>query len=136
MDRRSQLALLALVVAQAAHSIEEFAFALYAVFPPARLASSLVSTDLATGFAVLNTLIVLFGVWCYVVPVRSGWPSARALAWLWVAIELVNGVGHPVMALRAGGYFPGAGTAPLLLALATILAALLLRTRASRVASA
>ena len=49
MDRRCQLAFLALVMAQAAHSIEEYAFALYDVLPVARFASSLVSTDPATG---------------------------------------------------------------------------------------
>ena len=135
MDRRCQIVFLALIGAQAAHSIEEYTFALYDVLPPARFVSSLVSTDLATGFAVLNALIVAFGVWCYLVPVRSGWPSARALAWIWVTIELVNGVGHPAMALRAGGYFPGAGTAPFLLVLAIVLGVLLLRTRTPRVAS-
>ncbi len=135
MDRRSQIAFLALIIAQAAHSIEEYTFALYEVLPVAGFASSLVSTDLATGFAILNSLLVAFGVWCYVVPVRSGQSSARVLAWLWVAIELGNGVGHPALALRAGGYFPGVGTAPFLLILAIVLAALLLRTRPPRLAS-
>ncbi len=131
MDSRSQTAFLALVLAQAAHSIEEYSFALYEVFPVARFASSLVSSDLATGFAVLNSLFVVFGLWCYGVPVRLGWSSARPLGWLWVAIELGNAVGHTALALRAGGYFPGVGTAPFLLVLAIVLAVLLLRSRTS-----
>jgi len=136
MDRRSQIAFLALVAAQAAHSIEEHTFALYEVFPVARFASTLFSSDLAVGFAVLNSLLVAFGVWCYVVPVRLGWRSARVLAWVWVAIEFGNGVAHPALALRAGGYFPGVATAPLLLVLAIVLAALLSRTRAPKSAAA
>ena len=125
MDYPSQIAFLVLVVAQAAHSLEEYTFALYDVFPPARLASSLVSADLATGFAVLNSAFVIFGIWCYAIPVRAGWSSARTLAWVWIVISLLNGVGHPVMALRAGGYFPGVGTAPVLFVVATVLAVLL-----------
>ena len=62
MDSRTRLAFLTLVLAQASHSIEEYAFALYDVFPPARFASGLVSSDLATGFAILNGAFVVFGV--------------------------------------------------------------------------
>ena len=127
MNYRTQIAFLVLVVVQAAHSLEEYTFELYEVFPPARFASGLVSSDLATGFAVLNTLIVIFGIWCYAIPVRSGWPSARPLAWLWVTVSLVNGIGHPFMALLAGGYFPGVATAPFLFVVATVLAARLRR---------
>jgi hypothetical protein len=129
MDSRARLAFLALVTVQAGHSIEEFAFRLYEVFPVARAASGLVGGDRAIGFAVLNAAFVAFGLWCYLVPIRSGRASARGWAWLWVAVELGNGIGHPLLALRAGGYFPGVGTAPLLLALALYLAARLLRTR-------
>ena len=132
MNSRTQKAFLALIVAQAAHSVEEYSFALYEVFPPARFVSSLLSSDLGTGFAVVNGLIVAFGAWCYLYPVRSRWTSARVLAWLWVAIELANGAGHLVLALQARGYFPGAVTAPILLLLAIGLAAQLLRDRGSR----
>jgi hypothetical protein len=132
MDRHSQLAFLALVAAQAAHSLEEYAFALYDVFPVARFASGLISSNLAAGFAALNITLVAFGVWCYVVPIRSAWPSARTLAWLWVLVALGNGVGHPALALRTGGYFPGVATAPILLVLASYLGARLLRTRSTR----
>ena len=60
---------LMLIMVQALHSLEEHAFRLYDVFPPATFVSSL--------------------LW----PVRRGWPSAVPLAWLWVGIELLNGVG-------------------------------------------
>jgi hypothetical protein len=125
MSSRSQLVFLLLVLVQAMHSIEEYTQGLYEVFAPARFASSLVSDDLATGFVVLNSALVAFGLWCYVVPVRSAWPSARAWAWFWVFLELGNGIAHPAIAWSRGGYFPGVVTAPLLLGLAVWLAVLL-----------
>ena len=56
------------------------------------------------------------------------------LAWAWVIIELVNGIGHPLWTLRQGGYTPGVGTAPILLVLALYLATQL-RAQAHHVAS-
>ena len=40
-----------LILAQAAHSTEEYVFRLFDVFAPARFVSSLVSDNLAVGFA-------------------------------------------------------------------------------------
>jgi uncharacterized membrane protein len=47
-----------------------------------------------------------------------------ALAFLrvWIGLELINGIGHPLWTLRQGGYTPGAVTAPVLLLLAVYLA--------------
>ena len=132
MDPRSVNAFLALGLVQAAHSIEEYAAGLYEVFAPARLVSGLVSDDLATGFLVLNAAFVCFGLWCWAVPVRSGWASARLWMWLWIAIEIGNGVTHSGIALLRGGYFPGVITAPVLLVLALRLAFLLTRRPVSR----
>lgn len=98
--------------------MEEYAGRLYEVFTPARFVSGLVSSDLAFGFAVVNTALVAFGFWCWAVPVRSGWRAARGLAWFWALLELGNGLGHLALALACGGYFPGAVTAPILLVLA------------------
>ena len=119
---------LALVLAQAAHSIEEFAGRLWDVFPPARFVSGLVSSNLEAGFLVLNSVLVGFGFWCYFWPIRQGWPVARALMWGWAALEVVNGVGHPLWALRIGGYVPGLLTAPVLLVLGLGLAGRLWRS--------
>ena len=124
MEHRSQLVFLFLILAQGAHSIEEYATKLYEVFAPARFVSSLVSSDLALGFLVVNAALVTFGLWCWAVPVRSGWHAARGLVWLWTILELGNGIGHSVLALSRGGYFPGLLTAPLLLLLAAWLAVL------------
>jgi hypothetical protein len=127
MDRRSRLAFGLLVLAQAAHSVEEYVTRLWEFFAPARFVSGLVSDDLALGFVVVNASLVGFGLWCWAVPVRSGWRAARGLAWFWALLELGNCIGHAILALSSGGYFPGAATAPLLLVLSVWLAALLVR---------
>ena len=87
------------------------------------------SSDLATGFAILNSAFVAFGLWCYLVPIRSGWASGQSWAWLWVFVEVGNGLGHPALAWRAGGHFLGIATAPVLFILALYLGARLSRTR-------
>jgi hypothetical protein len=119
---RVQRAFAGLVLAQAAHSIEEYTFRLYNSFPPARFVSGLVSTDRQIGFLAINLALVAFGVWCLAGPVRRRAPSALPLMWTWVAIGIVNGVGHPIWSIVNGGYTPGVATAPLLLVLAIALA--------------
>ena len=81
---RLQLTFGALVLAQSAHSVEEYVGRLW--------------------------------------PVRREWPVAAYLAWIWVAMQVINGVGHPLWSLREGGYTPGVATAPVLLILALYLA--------------
>ena len=125
MKLRSRRLFLILIVAQAAHSVEEYVFRLYEVLAPARIISGFVSSDLALGFAAVNTALILFGMWCYVARVRRGGRSARHWAWFWVILEAGNGTGHILLAAAGGGYFPGAATAPLLLACAVWLAATL-----------
>jgi hypothetical protein len=113
---------LLLVTVQALHSIEEYRGWLYDVFPPARLVSGLISADRERGFLIANIAFVGFGLWCYLWPIRHRWRSASALMWLWVVVEMVNGVGHPAWSLVQGGYTPGVATAPFLLVLALVLA--------------
>jgi hypothetical protein len=111
---------IALIVLQAAHSIEEYVGGLYDSFPPARFVSGLISNDLERGFLIANLVVVTFGAWCALWPVRRGWPSASRFAWLWVGIETINGIAHPLWSLALGGYTPGVATAPLLLVLAVV----------------
>lgn len=122
METRSKFAFLLLILAQAAHSVEEYAFRLYDVFVPARFVSGLVSNDLARGFVIFNTMLVLFGLWCYLARVRKGHRSAKGWVWVWILIESGNGIGHTVMALARSAYFPGVITAPVLLVLSIYLA--------------
>ena len=122
MMTRFQAAFGALVLVQAAHSVEEYVGRLWESFPPARFLTGLISQDLERGFLVINFSLVGFGLWCWIWPVRRGWPSAVYLAWFWVAVQLINGIGHPLWTLRQGGYTSGVATAPLLLILAIYLA--------------
>jgi hypothetical protein len=122
------VAFAALVVAQAAHSVEEYVGRLWESFPPAMWLTGAISSDRELAFIILNSALVAFGIWCVAWPVRQGWPSARALVWFWVVIETINGVGHPLWSLRQGGYTPGVLTAPILLVLAVYLAAQLRAT--------
>jgi hypothetical protein len=128
MDSRSRVAFGLLILVQAAHSVEEYVFRLFDVFAPARFVSGLFSSDAARGFALANAAIVSFGAWCYLARVRTAHPSQRAYAWFWTGLELANGGGHIVLAALSGGYFPGVGTAPLLVAAASFLAVRLVRT--------
>jgi hypothetical protein len=125
MNRRAKYAFLALILVQAAHSIEEYTHRLWEVLAPARFLSGLFSSDLASGFIIVNLAIVAFGLWCYLLRIRPDHPSARGFVVFWILIEGVNGVGHAAMALAAGGYTPGLATAPLLLALAVYLSIIL-----------
>jgi hypothetical protein len=113
---------LALIAVQAVHSVEEYLGRLYEVFPPARFVSGLVSQDPRRGFIILNVMLVLFGVWCFLWPIRRRWASAVGLAWLWTVVEVANGVVHPAWSVIQGRYTPGVATAPLLLMLALLLA--------------
>ena len=128
MKARSQNLFLGLILSQAAHSIEEYCFHLYDVLAPARFISSMVSSNLALGFAIVNIVIVLFGVWCYLARVRRRHPSGRSWAWFWTVLEAANGAGHLILAANRGGYFPGAATAPLLLGFSVSLGVTLSQT--------
>lgn len=122
----------ALVVAQAAHSVEEYLGRLWESFPPATFLTGLVAADREVGFLLINSTLVAFGVWCLVWPVRREWASAIPLMWGWIALEAVNGVGHPAWSWLQGGYTPGVATAPALLALSLYLALQLWETPAAR----
>lgn len=126
----ARAAFLVLILTQAAHSIEEYAFKLYDVFAPARLVSGLFSDNPRVGFAIGNVLLVAFGVWCYLARVRPARPSARAWMWAWVALEAANGTGHIFFATTRGEYFPGVITAPVLLIVSIYLGARLARSEA------
>lgn len=117
-----------LVLAQAAHSIEEYLGRLWESFLPARFLTGFLSEDRERAFVTLNVALVAFGVWCLLWPVRRRWPSAAGLMWLWVVIETINGVVHPLWSWSQGGYTPGVLTAPLLLVLALYLGFQLRRT--------
>jgi len=124
---RARNALGLLVLLQIAHSAEEYAGRLWISFPPARLVTGLVSQDLERGFIIVNTALILFGLWCWLGPARLGWRSARPSAWMLAAIALINGIGHPMWSLYRGAYTPGVATAPFILIAGIVLVRELLR---------
>jgi hypothetical protein len=119
---RLQRSFVALILAQAAHSVEEYVGGLYESFPPARSISSLLSSDHQRGFLIANLVVLALGAWCALVPIGRGWPAARGIAGIWAGIEIVNGLVHLLWSAEQGGYTPGAATAPLLLILALLVA--------------
>jgi hypothetical protein len=129
MDSRSRAAFALLIAAQAAHSVEECVTRLFDVFAPARFMAGIFTSNLPLGFAIANAIIVLFGAWCYFARVRTPHVGERAYAWFWTVLEAGNGTGHLVLALANGGYFPGAATAPFLLAISWYLGARLVTLR-------
>lgn len=122
ISRRAQILFIWLVIAQAAHSVEEYVGRLWETFPPAQYLTGLVSADRETGFLTINVALVAFGVACIIWPVRQRWSIARGVMWFWVVIQTINGVGHPLWSVRQGAYTPGVLTAPVLLVLALLLA--------------
>ena len=127
---KSQHLFLALIGVQSLHSLEEYVFRLWETFPPARFLTGLVSADLERGFIVINVSLVVLGIWCYWWPVRRRWASATPIIWLWIAVELANGIGHPAWSVMQGGYTPGLITSLMLLPLALLLATRLSTERA------
>jgi hypothetical protein len=113
---------LLLILAQALHSVEEYALRLYDVLAPARYVSSIFGVDRQVGFVIVNSTLVAFGLWCWFARVRPGRRGWRGLAWFWVLLEIANGCAHAALAAMAGGYFPGLATAPMLLGLGGLLA--------------
>ena len=127
VDPRARTLFLLLVLAQALHSVEEYAFRLYDRFAPAHRISDALGVDRATGFLAANAAFVLVGLAWWSLAVRPQRRAGGGLAWFWAVLEALNGLVHILLALAAGGYFPGLLTAPLLLGLAAALIARLSR---------
>jgi hypothetical protein len=121
MSPRARNALLALVAAQACHSVEEYAGRLWEVLPPAAFVSGLFSRDLRAGFVAANAALVGFGLLCGAAA-AARLPVSTGLAWFWVVLECANAASHTIWTLAARAYRPGIVTAPLLLAGALVLA--------------
>ena len=124
MNRRIRITFLLIALIQGLHSIEEYFGKLWEVYPPATFLSGLVSTNLKTGFIVINIglFIILMLTW---LTTFSKNYSTKGILWLWIILELINGVGHSVWAIIERSYVPGLATAPILFVLALYLARLL-----------
>ena len=122
MDAKTRAVFLTLVLVQALHSLEEYAFEFYEIFPPARRLNELVPGIAHPAFIAFNVALLLFGLWCFWFPLRLNAPSATIWAWGWAVMELYNGGAHVVWAVIIRNYNPGLASALVLLALAAVLA--------------
>jgi len=112
---------LALVMIQGLHSIEEFIGELWENFPPARVLCSLVSDNPVTGFLIINIGLFIFGLWCWIFPIRKDYFYSQFLIWFWIILELINGIGHSIWTFIQRSYTPGILTAPILFVLAIVM---------------
>ena len=61
----------------------------------------------------ININVIALVIWAVSVPgVRFNIPGAFFAAWFLALAGMLNLVGHPLMAIAAGGYFPGLYTSP------------------------
>jgi hypothetical protein len=121
MSTKTRSAFLVLVLVQGIHSIEEYVGKLWNTFPPARFLCSIVSDNLVTGFLIINIGLFVFGLWCWLFPLRKNYFYAHFLILFWIVLEFVNGIGHPIWTIMQKAYTPGMLTAPILLVIAIIL---------------
>ena len=121
IGKRASNLFLLLVFLQGMHSIEEYMGKLWDNFPPATFLCSLISKDLETGFLIANIGIFVVGLVCWLFIIRKKSPPSKSIIWIWITIELINGVGHPVWSLMQQSYTPGVITAPFLLITALLL---------------
>ncbi|HMB91879.1 MAG TPA: HXXEE domain-containing protein [Rhodothermales bacterium] len=109
-ERRAAARALALTLGiQGAHFVEEAATGF-----PERLGALLGLPAMPFSFFVVFNLAWI-GIWVASVPgVRSARPAAYFTAWFLAIAGMVNGIAHPLLAIAAGGYFPGLVTAPII----------------------
>ncbi|MFA8435347.1 MAG: HXXEE domain-containing protein [Marinifilaceae bacterium] len=121
MNSRSKTVFLILLLFQGLHSIEEYLGNLWTRFPPVDHVTRLLSESRATSFLLLNIGFFVFGIWCWLIPVRGDYNMARSLVWFWILVEILNGIGHSIWALYEKAYVPGILTAPFLLGISLYL---------------
>lgn len=107
MNSNIRRAFLSLIVVQAVHSAEEFAFGFYEEFPPMRLIYQDAPQLAGPAFAVSNVLLILIGLACFYYWVRPARRGAGTVVWVWVVIESFNVVAHSAWAVLTEGYNPG-----------------------------
>ena len=120
--RSTIVAALVAIVAQSAHFVEEQLTGFPREFPPV---VGLIPwpDDFFVGFNVF--WIVVWSASC--VAAARGPRAALFPLWFLSIASMANGVAHPALSLRAGGYFPGVLTSPLVGVMGIMLARQLFR---------
>lgn len=96
-------------VVQTAHFIEEWATGFHIRFP------ALFGLDPIplSVFVALNLAWIV--LWIVSIPlIRRARQAAFFAAWFLAIAGMVNGIAHPMLAIRTGGYFPGLFSSPLI----------------------
>lgn len=108
MERLAAARTLALAAGvQSVHFLEEMATGF-----PERLGALLGLPAMPLSFFVVFN-VTWIGIWVASVPgLRSARSAAFFAAWFLAIAGMLNGVAHPLLALAAGGYFPGLVTSP------------------------
>jgi hypothetical protein len=126
MNNRIRVTFLLIVLVQALHSIEEYFGKLWEVYAPATFLSGLISSNLKSGFIIINVGLFIVLMLTWLTTFNKNY-STKGLLWLWIILEIINGVGHTLWAIIERSYVPGLATAPLLIILALYLTKLLLK---------
>lgn len=106
--RRFLLVVGLMIVGQALHFVEELLTQLYIVFPTS------FGYPPAAQSAFIWANVTFLGIWAAaLVAVREGLVIGLLPLWFLGYAEVLNLFLHPLLALRAGGYYPGVVTAPI-----------------------
>ena len=115
--RRRCLVLLALAVAgQCTHFAEELLTGFHTRFP---VALGLIPWTSTFFIAVNVCWLAIWGLSAF--GLQRGLVAALAPAWFLALALLLNGVAHPLLAVREGAYFPGLYSSPLVFVLGLLL---------------
>lgn len=105
---RATVTFVAAVVLQGVHVVEEYSTHFYERYP-----AILGLAPWPSSFFLAFNAIVL-GIWVSAAfGLRTGCRPAFFAAWFLALAAMGNGVAHPLLSLRAGGYAPGLVTSPL-----------------------
>jgi hypothetical protein len=123
MKNKTRLILAATVVLQVIHSIEEYSFEFYNVFPPAKYLNSIFPGIARPGFIAINILVIGYGVFCFMIYPKTRESTAKGIfwIWIWVGVEAFNGLGHLIWGILIFGYDPGMVSGILFIPLVSLL---------------
>lgn len=122
ISKQSKTLFLILIIIHIFHAIEEYFGKVWTYLIPAETLSTLLSKNVQYGYIMINSGLLLLGLWISIFALRNNYPFAKYLVWFWIILELLNGITHPIIAIWQWEYIPGLITAPALFLLAFTLA--------------
>ena len=128
MHNSIRITFLFIAIVQGLHSIEEYQGKLWDVYPPATFICGLVSSNLRTGFIIINISLFIVLLLVLLATFSKSY-SVKALLWFWSIMELINGVGHSIWSITESSYTPGLITAPILIFLAILMIRVLIKQK-------